>query len=79
MSKTKGTKGIMQRLQRASADCLGFWHPQGDRARDRRLAPLQELEDRRLLSVTPVGSQYLVNTYTQGAQQTFPQRRRPWP
>jgi hypothetical protein len=39
----------------------------------RRLAPLQELEDRCLLSATPVGAEFRVNTHTLGAQQTFPQ------
>src|SRR6516162_2259654 len=39
----------------------------------RHLAPLQELEDRCLLSATPVGAEFRVNTHTQGAQQTFPQ------
>jgi hypothetical protein len=71
MSKTKTTNGLMHRLQSAFARLVGS----GTNARSRngrRLAPLQELEDRCLLSVTPLGSQYLVNTYTQGAQQTFP-------
>lgn len=38
------------------------------------LAPLVELEDRRLLSVTTVGSVFQVNTYRQQAQQTFSQQ-----
>src|SRR5215471_7057481 len=37
----------------------------------RRLAPLLQLEERRLLSVTPVGSEFRVNTYTTGPQQTY--------
>ena len=45
----------------------------------RRLAPLQELEERCLLSVTPVGAEFRVNTHTQEAQQTFRKRRRPLP
>jgi hypothetical protein len=37
------------------------------------LAPLRELEDRSLLSVTPVGAEVKVNTFTQNAQQTSQQ------
>src|SRR5262245_46490763 len=42
----------------------------------RRLKGVQQLEDRCLLSVSPVGPEFRVNTYTQGAQQTFPQTPR---
>jgi hypothetical protein len=37
-----------------------------------RLAPLLQLEDRRLLSATPVGTEFRVNTYTNGTQITSP-------
>ncbi len=70
MSKTKNgfpkrTWAALQQLLRSD----GRTSPR----RGRRLAPLQELEDRRLLSVTPVGAEFRVNTTTQNAQQTFPQ------
>src|SRR5690242_6944057 len=38
-----------------------------------RLKGLQELEDRCLLSVSPLSPEFRVNTHTAGAQQTFPQ------
>ena len=38
-----------------------------------RLGRLMQLENRRLLSATPVGTAFLVNTTTQGAQQTSTQ------
>src|SRR5690242_3535991 len=38
-----------------------------------RLKGLQELEDRCLLSVAPVGPEFRVNSHTAGPQQTFPQ------
>src|SRR5690242_15248541 len=41
--------------------------------RRQSLASLRVLEDRCLLSVTPVGTEFRVNTYTQGSQQTFQQ------
>ncbi len=36
-----------------------------------RLRPLQQLEERCLLSASPIGPEFRVNTHTQGAQQTF--------
>ena len=41
--------------------------------RNRCLAPLLELEDRRLLSATPVGAAFRANTFINGSQQTSPQ------
>jgi hypothetical protein len=72
MSKTKMTAGLSQRLKSVFHRLLGMSTTARSRV-GRRLAPLQELEDRCLLSVTPVHTEYRVNTYTQGAQQTFPQ------
>ncbi len=72
MSKTKTTAGLGHRLQGALYRLLGISTAARSSSR-RRLAPLQELEDRCLLSITPIASEYRVNTYTQGAQQTFPQ------
>src|SRR5919205_1293140 len=44
--------------------------------RQARLAPLRELEDRCLLSVTPVGAEFRVNTFTHGNQETLQQTSR---
>jgi hypothetical protein len=72
MSKTKITNGLIHRLKSEANRFLGIGASVRSRG-VRRLAPLQELEDRCLLSVTPVHTEYRVNTYTTGAQQTFPQ------
>ena len=58
-----------EKIQQIFAQPSDSMHGKGRR----RLAPLQELEDRCLLSATPVGAEFRVNTHTQGAQQTFPQ------
>ncbi len=44
-----------------------------DRNSEVRLRPIQQLEERCLLSATPIGPEIRVNTHTQGAQQTFQQ------
>jgi WD40 repeat protein len=73
MSKT--TDGFTDRMKSALNRLLriGTNGPPSSSRRGRRLAPLQELEDRRLLSASPIGGEYRVNTYTAGAQQTFAQ------
>ncbi len=75
MSETKRSKGFLDGLKKtweSLHQLLGSDTRTATR-RDRRLAPLQELEDRRLLSVTPVGTEFRVNTTTQNSQQTSPQ------
>jgi hypothetical protein len=74
-------KQCVKRLARLiSGDPVGFLGLGGkpgpaaaNRRNGRRRMQLEGLEEREMWSVTPVGSEYLVNTYTPGAQQTFQQ------
>ena len=74
MSKLKTTNRLMDCLNNTWRTLHRMFAVGAEASvRGRRLAPLQELEDRCLLSVTPVGAESRVNTHTPGAQQTFPQ------
>jgi hypothetical protein len=71
-----GRKALSRVLGKALGGMQQFLGLSGGRARAlprHRLAPVLQLEDRRLLSVAPVGSEFRVNSYTTGPQQTFPQ------
>lgn len=78
MSKTKTSMGFLNRLKgtwEALQQLLGA-DRRTSRRRAHRLAPLQELEDRCLLSANPVGAEFRVNTTTTGPQQTFAQTQK---
>src|ERR1700736_590157 len=69
-------RGFFSRLGRAwDSVKSAFAMPPEERLRPpgRRLRAVQQLEDRCLLSASPIGPEFRVNTYTHGPQQTFPQ------
>src|SRR5688572_16940424 len=66
----------LQRWGRRARGWVADWLGSDDPCSPRRLARLLPLEERSLLSATPVGPEVRVNTLTAGAQETFAEARR---